>query len=87
MTRARLPEAERLRRHNEEMRFAMEHNLSLADARYQLFQERMRRMDAARDERVAARVDERRGRRNERLCGTSAGEAGSEGPHYWWDRD
>lgn len=82
MKRSRLSEAERLRRHNDEMRYAMAHGLSLAAARYQLFRERMERLDREREQRLAELDGENRRRRNERLCGTAASESAA--PHYWW---
>jgi hypothetical protein len=81
---ARLPEAERLRRHNEEMKLALIENIPLAEARMRLFRERIGATDRARDERIAGIEQEKRERRNERLCGTV--DEASRAP-FWWERD
>lgn len=86
-----------MRRHNEEMKLALAESLPLAEARWRLFQARIREIDGARETRLAAIDDENRRRRNERLCGTVApvesGEKQRESrsdatpdrrPRFWW---
>ena len=77
MAQRRLPEAERLHRHNEEMRYALAHNLTLSAARYALFEQRMGRRHPL--------ADDDRGRRNQQLCGTSA--EPDQAQQFWWNRD
>lgn len=76
-------EAERMHQHNEEMRLALAEGISLSDARWRLFQQRMEAADRARNLRLAVIGDENRARRDEQL-GTSS----EDRPHFWWeDRD
>lgn len=78
----RLSEAERLHRHNQEMKLALDEGLSLAEARWRLFQERMNAADRMRDQRFAAIDQENCARRDGRLGLDSPAR-----PPFWWERD
>lgn len=72
-------EAERLRRHNEELRYALEHNLTVLQARQRLAQFKM----TALEERVHPPLKPAIG-----LCGTESPATDADParpqPHYWW---
>jgi hypothetical protein len=79
---ARLPEAERLRRHNEEMQLALAENLTLAEARRRLVEKRIGASKWARDQRLAQ--IERQNLERWQRCGTA--DHGERTP-FWWERD
>lgn len=81
---ARLSEAERYRRHNQELKLALVENISLAEARWQLFKNRLGAAERARAERLEQISRENSARRRERLCGTGAE---AERVPFWWERD
>lgn len=80
MARARPSEADRMRRHNEEFRYALAHGVTLVEARRRLAQLSMfeleRRVHPPLKPGCAA------------LCGTQApvhaSEQTEERPHFWW---
>jgi hypothetical protein len=81
---ARLSQAERFRRHNQEMKLALAENIPLAEASWRLFKERLGAAERARAERLEQIARENSERRRERLCGTV--DQGTR-PQFWWERD
>lgn len=68
-------EAERMARHNAELKLALAENLSLPEARERLARQRWQAADRARAERLGR-------------CGTATAPCSpSERQPYWWERD
>lgn len=76
-------EAERLRLHNEEFRYALKHGVTILQARQKLAQLRMTELEQ--------RVHPPLKPALTGLCGTQSpaigADAGEQRPHYWWQDD
>lgn len=77
-------EAERLRRHNEEMKLALAEDLTLAEARSRLSMQRFREWEAQRAVRQRCGTADVAPQQSDVLQNDSP--SAPERPQFWWDR-